>query len=502
MPRVSACLTLVLGLIFATSCNRGAETTDSLDAPTGLSESNITKTSATLSWDTVTGAGSYLIRIDDGIPVTVITNYYPATGLTAGTDYTWAVQAVNGNVRSEWAESEFTTESLDLMDAPTGLTATGITDIGATLSWTLVLEATGYQLRIDDNETVDVTGTTYAATGLTPDSEHSWRVRAVSETSESLWVDETFRTIESGPVPTPTNLQVSDVVHNWALISWDPVEGASGYNIRVNGEVITGNGIFGGGSETGLTLYHPDTDYTWAIRAVNGEMQSHWAEGPAFHTPPAPYDFEDILGNYTANGVPSVYMQVFQDAPGPSNWTGQVLDTGVDNRWYTVTYAFSYEPNIPMYMGYDTGYLSLDCSQPIVTGVSLGEGVTGDIYVGAGFINPEHGGLSVIGPRVYEAYWDQTARRISFQDQIEVAQLGITVELLYGLIYNVGGRASILTDFYNDLTFNVSATRSGASGVAALPAVGKVAEITSPRAPQLEVEDAVLLFDEVERFTF
>jgi len=87
--------------------------------PTGLTASNITTSSASLSWNASTGATSYDVqfRQQGGSWSTsnVTTTTANATGLTAGATYEWQVRANNQNGSSAYsAISTFTTQSASL----------------------------------------------------------------------------------------------------------------------------------------------------------------------------------------------------------------------------------------------------------------------------------------------------------------------------------------------------------------------------------------------------
>ncbi len=94
-----------------------------LTTPTGLSVSNITSSGATLSWNAVTNATSYVIILigDDSHndPINVgNTNTYNLTDLTASTDYLWTVKAIgDGSNYLDSDESE--TEEFTTLGAST-----------------------------------------------------------------------------------------------------------------------------------------------------------------------------------------------------------------------------------------------------------------------------------------------------------------------------------------------------------------------------------------------
>lgn len=83
-----------------------------LTAPTNLVATNVTATTATLSWNKVENASSYTLKIGEKEIENVVAPY-TAEGLTASTEYTWSVKAVGDGSRyisSEYATGEaFTT---------------------------------------------------------------------------------------------------------------------------------------------------------------------------------------------------------------------------------------------------------------------------------------------------------------------------------------------------------------------------------------------------------
>lgn len=77
-----------------------------LTAPTNLVATNVTATTATLSWNKVENASSYTLKIGEKEIENVVAPY-TAEGLTASTEYTWSVKAVGDG--SRYISSEYAT---------------------------------------------------------------------------------------------------------------------------------------------------------------------------------------------------------------------------------------------------------------------------------------------------------------------------------------------------------------------------------------------------------
>ncbi len=133
--KLASLFALILGL--AASCTKKpGNDTETLVAPTGLSVGALTAISAELSWTAVNGAQGYNVSIDNGDAVAVTEASYNVTELTPETAYTWKVQAVKGEIVSEWSAGPgFTTTARTPTPAPTDLTVGDVAATVATLSW-------------------------------------------------------------------------------------------------------------------------------------------------------------------------------------------------------------------------------------------------------------------------------------------------------------------------------------------------------------------------------
>ena len=112
---------------------------------------------------------------------------HTVTGLTAGTEYSFTVSAVNSI--GEGPQSEAVTAAPTAAEsapaaAPQGLTAAaGVEQV--TLSWNAVSDASEYKVYQDGSAlSPNVSGLTHTVTGLTAGTEYSFTVSAVNSVGE------------------------------------------------------------------------------------------------------------------------------------------------------------------------------------------------------------------------------------------------------------------------------------------------------------------------------
>ncbi|MFF9343837.1 fibronectin type III domain-containing protein [Streptomyces sp. NPDC014773] len=179
-------------------------TTPALPAPAGLTATTTAGTAA-LTWNAVPGAASYHVYRDgtrvNSAPVTAAA--YTDSGLTAGTTYAYAVAAVDasGTVGTRsGAVHATTTGTPATLPAPTGLTVTGTTSTGASLSWNAVPGAASYAVYRDGTKVngAPVTAATYTDSGLTAATAYSYAVAAV-DASGTAGARSTAVTVTTAP---------------------------------------------------------------------------------------------------------------------------------------------------------------------------------------------------------------------------------------------------------------------------------------------------------------
>ena len=122
--------------------------------PTNLTVSNITSTTATVSWN-ANGASSWKYSINGGSTWTPVnTNSVNLTGLTPGTQYTFQVKAVNGNCESSVVSTIFTT--LNYIATPSVTSTCGINQ-SFTISVSPTASSYKWQYKYGDNGWYDCT---------------------------------------------------------------------------------------------------------------------------------------------------------------------------------------------------------------------------------------------------------------------------------------------------------------------------------------------------------
>jgi hypothetical protein len=208
----------------------------SCNAPTGLAVNNITTSAADVSWTAVSGVVGYEYAVTTsstppGSGTSTTATSVSATGLTTGTTYYLHVRSNCGSLFSSWASTPFNT----LCAATTTPVASAITATGATISWTAVSGAIGYEYEISTSATpsssgTSTTSTSFNATGLVPGTLYYAHVRtACSAGSFSSWMSVTFTTL----CPATTTPTISGITPTSATVSWSSVSGASGYEYAV-----------------------------------------------------------------------------------------------------------------------------------------------------------------------------------------------------------------------------------------------------------------------------
>lgn len=233
--------------------------------PQGL-QALSTSESVSLSWDPVPGALAYEVEIY-GVPIDVGANLsYIHTDLNPNTQTVYRVRAKNESGTGQW--SSIIAQST-LPATPTGLKGNATAN-SVTISWNSTPGATTYDLEIDGQVLEGLTQPSFYHGNLLPNEVHSYRVKARNQLGTSQW----SQTITVQTLPEiPENLQ-GTATQNEIFILWDSVEGATGYDLQVDGEIIENITL----TEYVHSNLIQNSKHTYRVRARNNLIVGQWSD--------------------------------------------------------------------------------------------------------------------------------------------------------------------------------------------------------------------------------
>lgn len=219
-----------------------AEVTDIPSAVTGIRSTSNTSTSNTITWNASKKAEGYevyqWIGTNDSYKLigTTTSTKFTNSKKSSGTMYRYKVRAFNtvDGQRIEGAySSELTTCTLPA-NVSFSLCSTDVDSI--TLNWNKVSKATGYQVEMYTNGTwktlSTLSGTSYTASDLSQKTAYRFRVRAIRNYNYiNYYGDYTEKDITIRPANTPEGLSSSVNTSNSNTITWESVNGVSGYSV-------------------------------------------------------------------------------------------------------------------------------------------------------------------------------------------------------------------------------------------------------------------------------
>lgn len=160
--------------------------------PTNVSSYNITSTSATLSWNAVTGAKTYTVYNDyTGVAIAsgLTGTTYDWTGLTSSTNYLVSISATNVTEGPRSNSISIKTLAPPTIASPTNIQASGTPGGPGTLSWTPgsgTPSGTTYTIYKDGNFIGTTSSTSYSLTSYSPTAVYGVTAAATGYTPSSV----------------------------------------------------------------------------------------------------------------------------------------------------------------------------------------------------------------------------------------------------------------------------------------------------------------------------
>ncbi|MEQ8197402.1 MAG: fibronectin type III domain-containing protein, partial [Clostridiaceae bacterium] len=241
-------------------------------APSNLSVTSTTAASIGLSWTASTDdvgvteydiySGTQLIGTTTG-EITCT-----ATCLTPGTNYSFTVKAKDAANNISPESNLLSVSTVSSLTVPVNINTTAANN-SVNISWDSATGATGYDIEVDGVIIDNGINTTYNHSGLTTNSQHTYRVRAKDNTNTTEWSSLiTVTTL----LDTPVNVNGASTDNSIGLI-WSQVTGATGYDVEADGTIVDN------GSSTSFT--HSElvqgSQHTYRVRAKNSSVNSDWS---------------------------------------------------------------------------------------------------------------------------------------------------------------------------------------------------------------------------------
>lgn len=225
-----------------------------------------------INWDAIPGALTYDIEINGTVITGLNKAEYRHKGLQPNTLYTYRVRSYGLGGPTAWSDAA---ECSTLFSPPESMDA-GLSSTQIQLSWNPVEGAIGYDVEVDGQIYDNGQNIAYLHTGLVPDSQHTYRVRAKNHLIKGIWSQPLVKSTLLG---APQNI-MGESASTRINVSWDMVAGAASYDIEADGQIIN-NGLSAQYQHSGLETF---SAHTYRVRAWNNEGAGEWCDPVELYT--------------------------------------------------------------------------------------------------------------------------------------------------------------------------------------------------------------------------
>lgn len=181
--------------------------------------------SGQVSWNSAPEATQYRVSVNGTIQGVTKSCSYALVNLQPRTSYTVTVVAENGSAAGKATEGTYTTSGVP---APANISVSS-TQTSITIKWNAVDGAEYYVIDRTDGSYATPTSTSYTETGLSPNTQYTFYLRARVSGKYSLKQDGKI-TATTG-VQAPGSIKPSQIMSKTAILSWSAVSGANSYRI-------------------------------------------------------------------------------------------------------------------------------------------------------------------------------------------------------------------------------------------------------------------------------
>ncbi|MCX8128930.1 MAG: PA14 domain-containing protein [Clostridia bacterium] len=284
---------------------------------------SVTEDSILTQWNAVDGAVGYDIEVNGTITDNGTSTSYTISDVTPGYSYVYRVRARTAFIVGNWSVP---VNAVIPVGVPQNVSCAA-TENTITVIWEAIKGAEGYDVEVDGSVIDAGNVTSYTHDGLIPGGNHVYRVRAKAGNALGEYSNAVAKATLLG-IPSG----ITESVNGDSLtITWEPVTGATGYDIEIN-ENLADNAEATTYTISGIV---PGTQYVYRVRAKTQDVTGDWS---------------DSVTNSTSLGT-------------PSNISSVVNETGITIIWDAVSGATSYEIEVNgtvVELGDNTSYTDIN----------------------------------------------------------------------------------------------------------------------------------------------
>lgn len=253
-----------------------------ITAAPSLSSASAEAYGARIKWTTVSGATSYELLFGNKTYTTSYDNY-GVVNLTPGETYKYKIRGKNDGSTGPYSQEY----SITIPPNPPQETSYTSSDTSVTLNWNKVSGATGYIVVFNGSAkeySANATSATY--TGLSPDTTYNCTIACKNSYgtgfAKSFGYVRTQKEYKNVGIPVIKDTAVTDKT---ATVIWNAVDGASRYELVLDGKTYTSYGL-----QYTVSGLSPNTTYTYKLRALNDRYTGQYTNTYNVKTTPsAPY---------------------------------------------------------------------------------------------------------------------------------------------------------------------------------------------------------------------
>jgi hypothetical protein len=289
-------------------------------------KASTTDSTIALSWSPVKDAIRYEVEVDGIVLDNGTETSCIFSSLNPSTLYSYRVKAIGTNQESDWSEVIF----VDTFALPTPKNVqTFASGDNITIVWDEVQGSESYDIEIDGEATGGINNNSYAHEEIVPNTQYSYRVRAVNTDGTSNWSPIITESIQIAAQDIPDGIIAKSTTDS-IYIMWSPMDEAESYEIEIDGTTIESI------SETwylhdGLDSF---SQHSYRIRGIMNGDQGKWSNLTIVKTlPDTPLPPTNIITSSTMSSILITWDKVNNADEYEIEIDGVIVNVGLNSKY-------------------------------------------------------------------------------------------------------------------------------------------------------------------------